>query len=92
MIIPDGMLFVAKTKAILFGKDLCRLIEELKMNNGKEINARATAGSYLTYIREMHRRTIVKASQQANIHILNDMLACAEIDYAIALGDEINER
>ena len=60
--------------------------------NGKAINARATAGSYVTYIREMHKRTIAKASQKTNVYILNDMLACAEIEYSVALGDEVNER
>lgn len=86
------MLLVAETGAILFGKDLCRICEEFKMNNGKAINARATAGSYLTYIREMHKRTIFKADQKVNVDILNDMLACAEIEYSVALGDEISER
>ena len=53
------------------------------MTKGLAINARATAGSQLVYMRERHKKAAPKNKEQ-----LDYLLACAEIDYSIALGVE----
>jgi len=63
--------------------NLSRRLRISPMTKGQAINARATAGSQLVYMRERHKKVNHKNKEQ-----LDYLLACAEIDYSIALGVE----
>jgi hypothetical protein len=53
------------------------------MTKGQAINARATAGSQMVYMRESYKRIVSKDKAKADY-----LLACAEIEYSVALGVE----